>query len=53
MAIGVDRMLDAMQVKEQQVLADLLVRLVKEGALTKADLLQGSKKPIDQLDDLR
>lgn len=49
---GLERMLDAMQDREQRSLAELFIRLVKEGALPKEDFFEGQQKKLDQLSDL-
>ena len=50
--IGITRMLDAMQESEQHALAELLVKLVKEGAVPESNFLAGLQKNLDQLGDL-
>ena len=50
--IGIDRMLDAMQEREQYALSELFVKLVKGGAVPSEDFLAGQQKKLDQLSDL-
>ena len=50
--IGIDRMLDAMQEREQYALSELFVKLVKGGAIPGKDFLAGQQKKLDQLSDL-
>lgn len=50
--IGITRMLDAMQESEQKALAELLAKLVKEGAVPEADFMTGLQSNLDQLGDL-
>ena len=51
--IGIEKMLDLMRPKEQEMLATLLVRLAKEGSVPKEDLMAALQKNSDQLEDLR
>ena len=53
MHIGDEKMLDVMREQEQRMLADLLVRFVKDGTISSADFLEGVHQHVDQLEDLR
>ena len=53
MHIGDEKMLDVMREQEQRMLADLLVRFVKDGTISSADFLEGLHQHVDQLEDLR
>lgn len=50
--VGISKMLDAMQEGKQQALAELLVKLVKNGSIPQADFLEGLQKDLDMLGDL-
>ncbi len=50
--IGLDRILDAMQEREQHSLSELFAKLVKGGAIPSKDFLAGQQKKLDQLSDL-
>ena len=51
-SMGIDRMLDAMQEREQYALSELFVKLVKGGAIPSEDFLACQQEKLDQLSDL-